>query len=216
MSIWAIVPIKPLNRAKSRLAAVLSAEQREYLALEMLRHNLRVLSEIPGLDGVLVISRDTKALAEARAFENVQTLQESGTPELNHALRRATQMLISWGTTATLILPADIPLLNRNDVENILRFGGMDSGIVIAPDRLEDGTNAIFTRPPDVIEFGFGRGSFVKHVQKAENAGANLHIYRSERLGLDVDSPDDLEKYAELARRFGESMIDFENVTSSE
>lgn len=216
MSIWAIVPIKPLNRAKSRLASVLSAEQRAYLALEMLRHNLRVLIEVPGLDGVLVISRDTKALAEAREFKNVQTLQESGTPELNQALQRAIQMLISWGTTATLILPADIPLLSRTDVENILKFGDVDSGIVIAPDRLEDGTNAIFTRPPGVIEFGFGRGSFVKHVQKAENAGANLHIYRSERIGLDVDSPEDLAKYAELAARYGEKMIDFENMISSE
>lgn len=209
MSIWAMVPIKPLNRAKSRLSSVLSSEQRETLALHMLMHNLEILTHSAGISGVLVISRDMKALAAARAVEGVHTLQESGTPELNKALHRASRMLMSWGTTATLILPADIPLLSCEDVQVMIDLGRFEQSLVIAPDRYHDGTNAMFMRPPDIIDYGFGRGSFNRHVQAAELAGAEVHRYESERLSLDVDSPEDLILYQQLAAKLGEPVIDF-------
>ncbi|MBZ0308949.1 MAG: 2-phospho-L-lactate guanylyltransferase [Anaerolineae bacterium] len=209
MSIWAMVPIKPLNRAKSRLSSVLSSEQRETLALYMLMHNLEILTHSAGISGVLVISRDMKALAAARAVEGVHTLQESGTPELNKALHRASRMLMSWGTTATLILPADIPLLSCEDVQVMIDLGRFEQSLVIAPDRYHDGTNAMFMRPPDIIDYGFGRGSFNRHVQAAELAGAEVHRYESERLSLDVDSPEDLILYQQLAAKLGEPVIDF-------
>ncbi len=208
MSIWAMVPIKPLNRAKSRLASVLSPEQREILALHMLMHNLKILTQSPGIFGVLVISRDMKALAAARAVEGVHTLQESGTPELNKALHRASRMLMSWGTTATLILPADVPLLSCEDVQAMIDLGRFDHSLVIAPDRYHDGTNAMFMRPPDIIDYGFGKGSFTRHIQAAELAGAEVHRYESERLSLDIDSPEDLMLYQELAAKLGEPLID--------
>lgn len=209
MSVWAIVPIKPLNRAKSRLAPVLSSEQREFLALNMLLHNLKVLTKSPGVFGVLVISRDMKALSAARAIPGVHTLQESGTPELNMALQRASRMLMTWGTTATLVLPADVPLLHRDDVQAMIELGRYDHTVVIAPDRKRDGTNAMFMRPPDMIDYGFGVGSFQRHIQSAELEGAEVHIYESERLGLDVDSPEDLLLYHEMAAKFGEPVIDY-------
>jgi 2-phospho-L-lactate guanylyltransferase len=207
-----MVPIKPLNRAKSRLASVLEPEQRERLALGMLLHNLNVLTRTPGLAGVLVISRDMKALAAARQIEGVHTLQESGTPELNTALLRASRMLISWGTGATLVLPADVPLLCAEDIKNILHLGRYSQTVVIAPDREKDGTNAMFSRPPDIIEYAFGVGSFQRHIQTAELAGASVQIYQSERLALDVDRPEDLELYHRMAQKYGEPIIDYMQV----
>lgn len=209
MSIWAMVPIKPLNRAKSRLAAVLSSEQRETLALHMLIHNLKVLTQSPGIFGVLVISRDMKALSAARAIQGVHTLQESGTPELNTALHRASRMLMSWGTSATLVLPADVPLIHCDDVQAMIDLGRFEHSVVIAPDRRRDGTNAMFMRPPDIIDYGFGVGSFKRHIQAAELAGAEVHIYESERMSLDIDSPEDLTLYQELAAKLGEPIIDY-------
>lgn len=207
MSIWAIVPIKPLNRAKSRLAAVLSPKQREQLAIAMLRHNLAVLTNTPSLHGVMVISRDTKALAIAREIKGVQTLQESGTPQLNSALQRASRMLMSMGAAASLVLPADVPLVSRADLEAMLELGRTPNTVVIAPDRHADGTNAIFTRPPDLIPYSFGVGSFQSHLQYSGKAGMTVHIYESERLGLDVDTPDDLEYYTQIATRLGDILL---------
>ena len=65
MNIWAIIPVKPFNRAKSRLAQVLTAEQRAMLSEKMFLHSLDLLSNNDHISGVLVISRDTKALGLA-------------------------------------------------------------------------------------------------------------------------------------------------------
>ena len=203
MSTWAMIPIKPLNRAKSRLAPVLSEREREFLALEMLYHNLRILTKTPGIDGVLVISRDMKALSAARTIEGVQTMQESGTPELNSVLHRACRMLISWQVEASLIMPADIPLVTHADIANILALGHRENTIVIAPDRHKDGTNAILTRPPDIIDLAFGTGSFAQHIRSAELTGAEVLTYESVRLGMDIDTPDDLDSYYALAKELG-------------
>ncbi len=209
MIVWAIVPIKPLNRAKSRLASILNAAQREKLALGMLRYNLEVLTASPHLAGIIVISRDMKALAAAREIGGVQTLQESGTPALNNALQRAAQLLMAWGADATLMLPADVPLIMAEDVENIIQRGEAYHSVVITPDRFQDGTNAIMAHPPDVIDLSFGAGSFAQHQANARRVEAAVCIYESERIGLDVDTPDDLEHYARLCARYGVPMIDY-------
>ncbi|NJL92754.1 MAG: 2-phospho-L-lactate guanylyltransferase [Anaerolineae bacterium] len=213
MSVWAIVPIKPLNRAKSRLAVVLTPEQRERLALGMLLHNLHILGQVSSISGVLVISRDMKALAAARALPGVQTLQESGTPELNAALRRASTMLVSWGAKAVLILPADIPLLAREDVEQLITLGRYDNSLVIAPDAQRDGTNAILSRPAQLIDYSFGVGSYARHIQAGELAGAEVHTYVSERLALDVDTPEDLRAYEDLGHHLGLLTINYRDAT---
>lgn len=209
MSIWAIVPIKPLNRAKSRLAEVLDPPARQRLALGMLLHNLKVLTGSTKIKGVLVISRDMKALSAARAVGGVQTLQESGTPELNNALQRACRMLMSWRASATLILPADVPLVTLEDVEQIIELGRYNHTVVIAPDKHRDGTNAIFSRPPDLIDYAFGAGSYQRHMQAAELVGAEVKTYVSERLSLDIDSPDDLIAYHKLAAKMGMPIINY-------
>ena len=82
MSVWAIVPVKPLSRAKSRLSGELLPEQREQLATELLARTVRLLVPLTQIRGVLVISRDTKALALVREL-GANTVQESGAPELN-------------------------------------------------------------------------------------------------------------------------------------
>src|SRR5258708_13210143 len=103
MNIWAIIPVKPFNRAKSRLAQVLSAEQRVALSEKMFLHSLALLSTSKHIGGVLVISPDTKVLGLARDY-NVHTVQESGTPELNPPLLRASQTLCLPPSESLLLL----------------------------------------------------------------------------------------------------------------
>ena len=66
MTIWAIVPVKPLRWAKSRLSGVMSEEDRLELSQKMLTHTLKVLADIPSIDRTLVVSRDPRVLALAR------------------------------------------------------------------------------------------------------------------------------------------------------
>jgi 2-phospho-L-lactate/phosphoenolpyruvate guanylyltransferase len=91
MCLWAIVPVKPMRRAKSRLSDVLTSKEREQLNLEMLKKTLFALSMVPEIEKVLVVSSDMSALALARDY-NARTLLEDGHSNLNTALTRATTL----------------------------------------------------------------------------------------------------------------------------
>lgn len=200
MSTWAIVPVKPLRLAKSRLAEVLTPEQRQRLAEAMLRHVLGVIRAVPQVTGTLVISRDNRALALAREY-GAKTVQESGTPELNTALMRATQVVANWRSDGVLILPADLPLLAPEDVSGIIRLGHDEPCVVLATDRNKDGTNALLVRPPGLIKYMYGMGSYQRHAVLARDAGAAVHVYESERLLQDIDLPEDIENYYRILYR---------------
>jgi 2-phospho-L-lactate guanylyltransferase len=202
MSVWAIIPVKPLANAKSRLSGVLNPAQRYQLAEMLMRHTIGVVKPIARVAGTLVISRDPKALAIAREL-GAHTVQESGAPELNHALMRATQVVIGLRGEAVLILPADLPLITSEDVVGMIERGADENSMVIATDRNQDGTNAMFTRPAGLIPYAYGGGSFSRHVEAGRAIGASVHVYQSERLMLDIDMPEDLEKYVNLARAGG-------------
>lgn len=202
MSLWVIVPVKPLKRAKSRLAEVLAPETRYRFAETMLRHVLTVTVQVPQVTGTLVISRDTKALSIAREL-GAKTIQESSSSDLNPALNRATEVIRAWGGNATLILPADLPFLKVTDLSAIAEMGLMNMSVVLAPDHQYDGTNAMLTRPTGLIGYQYGDGSFDLHRLAAEQIGATVKIYESETLNLDIDVPSDLEKYNALVERDG-------------
>lgn len=192
MTVWAIVPSKPLYRSKSRLSQVLSREQRARLSERLLINTLRVLRDVNGIDRTLVVSRDSQALSRARDFD-ARTVTERGHPELNKALQRATVVAQSYGVSGVLVLPADLPLLTVEDVEQLLAPVGEDPIVVIAPDRKGVGTNALLVAPPGLIEYGFGDDSFNQHAARAREAGARLEICNLPNLGLDLDEPGDLE-----------------------
>lgn len=190
--LWAIVPVKPLRRAKSRLASVLNRDERAALSQEMLVHTLGVLKEVPGIERVLVVSRDSQALALARDL-GAHTVTERGEPQLNSALVRATLVARGYGVSGVLVLPADLPLLRKEDIEMLLSRAKDPPVVVIVPDRHRKGTNALLASPPGLIEYDFGPDSFKLHQQRAQEAGARVEVCELSSLGLDVDLPEDLE-----------------------
>ena len=192
MTIWAIVPVKPLRRGKSRLAGMLTEEQRTRLNRWLLEHVLSTLNEIPEIEHTLVVSRDPAALALTREMGG-RTVLEDGAPQFNTALKRATVVARAHGAHAVLVLPADIPLITAQDIRAILRKGRKPPAVVISPDRRRDGTNGLFVNPAGLIEYGYGPGSFQRHSQRAAEAGVRLAIFESDRVGLDLDLPEDLE-----------------------
>ncbi len=191
MALWAIVPVKPLRRGKSRLAKVISAEERADLNQYLLEHTIQVLSTIDEIKNILVISRDTEALAKARDL-GARTVQENGNPGLNTALTRAVEIAKSYGTCGILVIPADLPRLNSDDLKRILVHRKQPPVVVIAPDRKKEGTNALLVCPPDLIEFKYGPDSFAKHCQAAQEGGVRLEICELPSLELDLDEPEDL------------------------
>lgn len=199
MTIWAIVPVKPLRRGKSRLAGTLSEDERAELNQALLQHTLSTLTDIKELEQVLVISRDPHALTVARQH-GARTVREDGQPELNTALTRATVVARVHATRGVLILPADLPLISREDVLTLLEKAADPPVVVIAPDRHGKGTNALLISPSGLIEYDFGENSFQRHCELARQAGARLEIVDLPSLGLDLDLPEDLEIIRELEK----------------
>jgi 2-phospho-L-lactate guanylyltransferase len=192
MTIWAIVPVKPLRRGKSRLAGLLSEEQRTRLNRYLLEHTLTILKEIPEIEQTLVVSRDPAALALTRSMGG-RTVLEDGAPQFNTAIKRATIVAQAQGARSVLILPADLPLVEPADLKAFLSQGITPPVVVIAPDRRLDGTNGLFVNPAGLIDYGYGPGSFQRHSMRACEAGARLEVVHSDRFGLDLDLPEDLE-----------------------
>ena len=196
MTLWAIVPVKPLRWGKSRLAGVLTQEERTDLNSQLLIHTLNTLKSLKEIEHVLVISRDPAALAIARK-RGARTLQENGTPELNSALARATIVARNHSTRGVLIVPADLPLLTPEDVRSMLDRASEPPVVVVAPDRHRQGTNALLVCPAGLIDYDFGPDSFPRHCQRALQAGARLEICELPSLALDMDLPEDLQLVGE-------------------
>lgn len=192
MTIWAIVPVKPLRRGKSRLAGTLSEDERAELNQTLLEHTLTTLSEMKEVEQVLVVSRDPQALKIAHNY-GARTVREDGQPHLNTALTRASIIAQVYATRGVLVLPADLPLISREDILTLIDRSGKPPVVVIAPDRRGKGTNALLMSPAGLIEYDFGEDSFARHCERAKKAGARLEVVELPTLGLDLDLPEDLE-----------------------
>ena len=191
MTIWAIVPVKPLWLGKSRLSGVLSDDERAVLNRMFLEQTLDILRAIPSVTQTLVVSRDPAALAIAREF-GARTVLEDGTPNLNSALNRATMLAKNHAPRGVLVLPADLPLLTQDDLLEFFDHVCEPPCMVITPDRHELGTNALLMAPGGLIPYDFGLGSFTRHCESAKSLGAKLTIVRNKHIELDLDTPDDL------------------------
>lgn len=192
MTLWAIVPVKPLRRGKSRLAAALSLAEREALGRALLTRTLGTLRACEHVAVTLVVSHDLQALALARRC-GVRTIGEGRKAPLNRSLDAAARTARRFGAHAVLVLPADLPLLSGEDLEALAAQADEPPVAAIAPDRRGAGTNALLLSPPGLIEYAFGTDSYAVHRARARAAGARVEVIDLPGLRLDLDLPEDLE-----------------------
>lgn len=192
MSLCAIIPVKPLRRGKSRLSGVLSPDQREILNELLLGSTLESLKTIPEISHKIVISYDPTALSLARKY-GANTVLENNNTNINRALRKATLAAKAYGATKLLILPADLPLIKRSDIVELIALEKSPPELIISPDRKLNGTNAMLINPIGAIKYNFGEWSFRKHIEQAERKGIQVRILNNENLRFDLDLPEDWE-----------------------
>ena len=192
MSLWAIIPVKPLRRGKSRLSGILTEDERFRLNQHLYSNTIKTLLKVKEISEILVVSRDTTVLTSAREF-GVRTVTENGTPELNNALRRASLFANKFSTDGVLIVPADLPLLIPEDITDFIAQRKHPPEMVISPDYRRLGTNMLLINPADLITFSFGINSFDRHCEMAFQGGAEVIVYENEHIALDLDVPEDYE-----------------------
>ena len=192
MNTWAVVPIKPLDRAKSRLGAVLSASQRAELVRCLFQHTLQVLCGWEALSGIVVVSASLE-VREVCDLRGVLFLPETEAIDLNRSLESARQMVLQKSADCLMIVAGDIPGLNRPSLRRLLNRAENGRQVVIAPDGEQQGTNVMVLTPPGLIPFCYGPGSFQQHQQQAGTIQASFDCVLDASLSFDVDTPSDLE-----------------------
>ena len=188
---WAIVPLKYFDDAKSRLADVLSATERQLLVRTMARDVLHALSQCEGLRGILINSRESEVFALAQEF-NAEVFMEPKGSSLSQSVTLAGDWLVrERRATGTLIVHADIPLARGDDFQELLRDHDRFS---LVPDDEGQGTNCIAASPPNPIEYRYDGHSFEPHLQAATANGLQPRVCEIPGLQLDIDTRDDLSK----------------------
>lgn len=190
----ALVPVKSLAAAKSRLADHLTLHQRVTLVLDMLHHVLQTLHESEMLEQISVVSADPQVLDLAQRWGAQPLVEEM--PGHNVALHVAALHEQAAGIHALLTIAADIPLLHARDIRNMIEQSTRYDA-VFAPSRDSAGTNAILL-PPLALPYLFGVNSLSRYQLAAQQQHLRSGLYHSIGLGFDIDTIDDLDDLYEL------------------
>ena len=188
----ALVPVKSLNEAKSRLATHLTQPQRAELMLNMLHHVIYTLQASNALDCISVVSLDKRVLDRAQAWgAHVRIEEEIGH---NPALTAAAMQELAEGSTALLTISADLPLLHISDIHGIIEQSKQHT-VILAPSHDYTGTNALLVHPPLALPYSFGPGSLQRYLSESCKRQLSSSLYTSVGLGLDIDTIEDLTTF---------------------
>lgn len=194
-TVYTIIPVGAIEGAKSRLGAVLDAEERRDLAERLARATIAASVAAPGVADTLVVTPDDTV--RSLALEEGARPIRQRTSGLNEGLREARAEAVAAGADAVLVLPIDLPKASAAAIGDVVagllaaRVGAARPIVVIVADRHGRGTNALLLAPPDVIDFQFGGDSHQAHVAAAQAAGAVV-VELGGPLALDLDTAEDL------------------------
>ena len=190
--LWAIVPVKRFAAAKTRLADMLSGEDRSALAQAMLRDVLTAVADCPAIAGIVVVTGDDAAAAIAAGVGAV--VVEDGSPGYNSAVRAGLSH-VRGRSADVVVLPADIPLVRAEDIARLASLHPAGPAVTVARAAADGGTNALLMSPPDVIAVQFGTNSEARHVAAACKAGAAVRSLVVPRMAYDIDRPEDVVRF---------------------
>lgn len=188
----AIIPVGMLDGAKSRLGAVLDAEERRELARQLADTTIRAAVAAPGIAETFVVTPDDEVRGLALDAGARPLRQRSR--GLNAGLREAREEAVAASADAILVLPTDLPNVSPDLLAPLIEMANDSPGplVVIIPDRHDRGTNALLLAPPDVIDFRFGGDSKDAHIEAGRAVPESRVVVLHGPLTLDLDTPDDL------------------------
>jgi len=198
---WALVPIRGLETAKTRLGEDLDAEERLELVTDLLTRTLVATRDAAGIAGTVVVTMDPAAAGLAQEHRAIGLVERA--PGLNEAIVAARSVAVARGATAVVVIPADLPAITPLAIDSLVEAATLaarpaadgvpgDRGVVaIVADRHGSGTNALLASPPTLVEPRFGPDSRERHRAAAVDAGATV-IEVDGPLALDLDTTADL------------------------
>lgn len=185
--IVAAVPMKPLSQSKTRLAGVLSQQERADLSLAMFGNVISAARQ--ALGEVWVIGGDETVRITAESL-GALWLEDPG-KDLNDSLAFALDRACKAELSA-IYLPADLPFVTATDIEKVVQASRVGETLTLSPAQQDGGTNAMLIPKCESFPPLLGKDSFRRHKRQAAALGIPYTVCLTEGLGLDLDTPDDL------------------------
>ena len=158
----------------------------------MLQDVLTAVNSWKNRPQVAIVTSDPFAvkLAEEYKFE---VIPDPANPGETGAIEMATRLCVERGAVSTLVIPADVPLIQAWELEEVLKHAPAE-GSVLVPAADGRGTNAAFRRPANLFPLRFGNDSFKPHHAAAQATGKPCIVLNLPGIAVDIDNPADLQE----------------------
>ena len=190
MKIAAIIPVKTFSKAKTRLN--LSSHQRDVLCKIMFEEVVRTISNTKNIDKIIVVSKDEEALKLSKKFD-VKEIFDHDESGVNHAVSLADNYLENSEYDASIVFPQDIPFIQSEDIDNLIKFQKTPKSVLVVPSRQFDGTNALLRMPVNLMKTHYDEDSYKIHLEVGKSLTSNTSLIFLRRIMLDIDNQEDLE-----------------------
>jgi 2-phospho-L-lactate/phosphoenolpyruvate guanylyltransferase len=192
-----VIPVKGTN-PKGRLSPLLSTTQRRQLQVAMLEDTLQTLIRARMVGHSFVVSSDSQVLEFVQRF-GANSVPEPRDAGVNAAVQRGLQATASYGRQ--LVIPADLPLLEPEDLRTGPMLAREGAQVVISPSEGFDGTNMLLLTRGVELPLHYDDDSFRRHFASASALRLRVAVYYSRGVGFDVDRPTDLHRFFRFQKR---------------
>ncbi|MGE3076570.1 MAG: 2-phospho-L-lactate guanylyltransferase [Dehalococcoidia bacterium] len=189
-----LIPVNRLDRAKGRLADLLTPDERRTLSTITLEAVLHAAGT-----SAIVLTPDPEV--RQRVGKRARLMEEDPKRRgLNEQLEGAVEALVADGTAGSglLILHGDLPLASEESLDVLAAESSPNTAVMV--ESRDGGTNAMLMRPAGVFGLAYGPGSFAKHTKAATKAGMAVVANTNRELRLDLDTPDDIRELLRAPR----------------
>lgn len=183
-----VVPLKPLIRAKSRLAAAPDDPARAHLALAFAQDTVRAALACTAVRDVAVVTNDQLA-AEKLGALGARIVPDEADAGLNPALAHGATLVRARRPQAPLAaLNADLPALRPAELADVLSAAAR-SPRAFLPDAVGSGTTLLSALPGHGLSPRFGPRSRARHLA---SGAVEIRLSGVESVRRDVDTRADL------------------------
>ena len=191
MKIAAVIPMKCLHSAKSRLSNILTAKQRKNLAMYLLDATIKELRNCDFISEIVIVSSD-EAVKHYSGLNNLKFIKDWD-EGVNKAVMLADKYCIDNGINANIVIPPDLPFVSAKEIDKICIISNKyHKCIIICPSKRFDGTNILFRKPPGVIKTHYDNNSYMNHLKEASKIKIPIESLDIVKLMFDLDTEDDL------------------------
>jgi len=194
---WAILPLKLITEANTRLSPVLSPRQRHQLYEMMLIDVLSALSGISFIGGILGVTNCSVAKGYLHGA-GAEVMVDQNHAGLNNAIAQGLKELERREVTSAFTIPGDIPDVTSDEIAKVINSIQTFGSVTIVPSHDGYGTNGLAMSPPMLLSPQFGDSSKHSHIILGRQKNLHLQLMPLSGYGFDIDTPADLRRMAGL------------------